>query len=448
MARNESSKVSNMDHRFALVDTDGVERYPYRTHRKDGQFGFVLGRDLKGKGSVAHTLEEVVRAVVFDGQQVRASDYPASRAKASSRVSLSAKRVIQGYRIDPSLRHLVVGAPVQSMGHPEGELPRQRTSVGRVPHIPATPEATSVARVDSLELLDGCSVGAFADALREVESLMTDAQLEMLRGHANAPAQELSMQSIAELGGYADYETANIQYGGLGRMFAKALRVDPGSLTNKVQAVCVPAERTDAAGHFVWRLRPQLAKVLYQAGWLEPDPAASDDPAVAGALAEATADASYQALPETTRRALINARIGQGGYRQRMLKVWDGRCAVTGLGIQEALTASHAMAWKESDNRQRLDEYNGLLLSATLDRLFDRGLISFSNSGELLARSHLATEELAATGLAPSPRLRFVPTRCLPYLTAHRQRFGFETRTTKRETPDSPSSAPSAKDMA
>jgi predicted restriction endonuclease len=108
-----------------------------------------------------------------------------------------------------------------------------------------------------------------------------------------------------------------------------------------------------------------------------------------------------------------------------MLKVWSGRCAVTGLGIQEALTASHAMAWKDSDNSQRLDEYNGLLLSSTVDRLFDRGLISFSSAGELLVGPGLSIDELRAAGLTSRSRLRYVPARSLPYLKAHRQRFGF-----------------------
>jgi predicted restriction endonuclease len=137
-------------------------------------------------------------------------------------------------------------------------------------------------------------------------------------------------------------------------------------------------------------------------------------------------DEKCQGLPETTRRALINARIGQGGYRQRMLKVWQGRCAVTGLGIQDALTASHAMAWKDCDNMERLDEYNGLLLSATVDRLFDRGLISFSDTGRLLVRGGLDMDELRVAGLTTSSCLRHVPERCLPYWAAHRRRFAFE----------------------
>ena len=58
----------------------------------------------------------------------------------------------------------------------------------------------------------------------------------------------------------------------------------------------------------------------------------------------------------------------------------------------EHLIASHIKPWRESDNRERLFEGNGLLLTPTVDHLFDRGFISFENDGELLI-SPVAHEE-------------------------------------------------------
>ncbi|MEJ1936682.1 HNH endonuclease signature motif containing protein [Nostoc sp. NIES-2111] len=255
---------------------------------------------------------------------------------------------------------------------------------------------------------------------------MTGAQREMLRGHASALMQELSMPDIASLGGYSDYAAANSQYGRLGRLFAEQLSVDADQLENKVQAMCVAAEQRDASGHFVWRLRPQLLAALQAAGWVEPAPSEVQSIERLGAEAEIASEVACAGLPETTRRALVNARIGQGSYRQRMLLVWGGKCAVTGLALPEALIASHAMAWRDSDNHQRLDEYNGLLLSATLDRLFDTGLVSFADTGRMLAKPALTADLLMACGLAPEAQLRFVPERCKPYLKKHRQRFGFD----------------------
>lgn len=414
MAEKDVSKVEGIDLRFALVDRDGVERYPYRMHKLDGRVGFVVGIDRGEQGEVVHNIEDVVRAVVFDGKRVRTTDFPPSKAKSSSGLSLVAGRTVQGYRIAPALRHLVAGAPIAPLGEPRG------LATGSAPKADT---ATKVERVSLSEL----GAGAYSKALDLIEPKMTGAQREMLRGHASAPMQELSMPDIAALGGYSDYAAANSQYGRLGRWFAEALGVEPDALANKVQAICIATDETNAAGHFVWQLRPQLVEALRAAGWEEADSTGDTGPAAAGAKAELEAEPEFAGLPETTRAALVNARIGQGGYRLRMCRIWGDRCAVTGLAVPDALVASHALAWKDSDNHQRLDAYNGLLLSATLDKLFDKGLVSFSDSGALLVKPILDPDELRACGLSLDSKLRFVPERCKPYLKKHRQRFGFES---------------------
>lgn len=81
----------------------------------------------------------------------------------------------------------------------------------------------------------------------------------------------------------------------------------------------------------------------------------------------------------TEREALIKARIGQGKFRSDLVKVWrrGERCVLTGLEVPELLVASHIKPWRESTNEERLDPMNGLLLSAHVDKLFDRYLMSF-----------------------------------------------------------------------
>jgi hypothetical protein len=145
-----------------------------------------------------------------------------------------------------------------------------------------------------------------------------------------------------------------------------------------------------------------------------------------GAAAEIDSDARLRDAPETVRRALINARIGQGGYRRRMLEVWHGRCALTGVDVPEVLVASHAKSWADSSNEERLDQYNGLLLAGTVDKLFDAGLISFADDGCLLTSSALDASQLRSMGCPESMRLRSVHERHRPYLKDHRQRHGYE----------------------
>lgn len=88
-------------------------------------------------------------------------------------------------------------------------------------------------------------------------------------------------------------------------------------------------------------------------------------------------------IPETTREQLVLARRGQGKFRENVSKI-ETHCRVTGVNRPEHLVASHCKPWRDSDNAERLDGENGLLLTPSIDHLFDRGFISFENSGTLL----------------------------------------------------------------
>jgi predicted restriction endonuclease len=48
--------------------------------------------------------------------------------------------------------------------------------------------------------------------------------------------------------------------------------------------------------------------------------------------------------------------------------------------------------WSKSDNAERLDGHNGLLLSPHVDNLFDRGLITFAKTGRVMVSPNLNPE--------------------------------------------------------
>ncbi|WP_422050293.1 HNH endonuclease [Shimia sp.] len=131
-----------------------------------------------------------------------------------------------------------------------------------------------------------------------------------------------------------------------------------------------------------------------------------------------------QSLDETTKQALIAARKGQGGFRRKLEKRWDGKCAVSGCSVREVNRASHIVAWKDSDNRQRLDPSNGLLLAAHFDALFDKGLISFSSDGALLISSKISSDEINILNLAGNLREPLGEAE-KGYLRLHRNAYGF-----------------------
>lgn len=125
-----------------------------------------------------------------------------------------------------------------------------------------------------------------------------------------------------------------------------------------------------------------------------------------------------EATTPTEKDALIKARIGQGAYRRALLDYWGG-CAVTGCQIEELLVSSHIKPWSV-DEEARLDPFNGLLLSPTLDKAFDKGLISFNDDGSIILSSTLTEIDLKLLHLNSELKLRKVDDRHLPYLAWHR----------------------------
>jgi hypothetical protein len=82
------------------------------------------------------------------------------------------------------------------------------------------------------------------------------------------------------------------------------------------------------------------------------------------------------------REAVIQSRIGQGLFRHKLIDYWKG-CSVTGCDVMDILVASHIKPWRDSNNVERVDEYNGLLLLPNYDKLFDLGYMTVDLGGHL-----------------------------------------------------------------
>ncbi|HJS90136.1 MAG TPA: HNH endonuclease [Steroidobacteraceae bacterium] len=89
------------------------------------------------------------------------------------------------------------------------------------------------------------------------------------------------------------------------------------------------------------------------------------------------------AIPQTERSALVLARRGQGIFRDNVRSI-EHACRITRVERMEHLIASHIQPWRDSSNEERLDGENGLLLTPTVDHLFDKGFISFEDAGQLI----------------------------------------------------------------
>src|ERR1700731_447495 len=76
-------------------------------------------------------------------------------------------------------------------------------------------------------------------------------------------------------------------------------------------------------------------------------------------------------------------RNGQGLFKDRVSRI-ESRCRIKGVESPAHPVASHCKPWRDSTNEERLNGENGLLLTPSIDHLFDRGFISFEDNGELM----------------------------------------------------------------
>jgi putative restriction endonuclease len=127
---------------------------------------------------------------------------------------------------------------------------------------------------------------------------------------------------------------------------------------------------------------------------------------------------------ETERPAIIRARVGQGEFREALLKMWEG-CAVTGIARPDLIRASHIKPWRFSTNAERLEPFNGLLLLPQYDHLFDRGYITFDDDGTLEPSPAITSLPADRLGIDLSARLSRVEDAHLPFLQYHRDEVFF-----------------------
>jgi len=93
-------------------------------------------------------------------------------------------------------------------------------------------------------------------------------------------------------------------------------------------------------------------------------------------------------IHETEKLRFIKSRNGQGIFKDRVKEIEQG-CRVTGLSDVKYLIASHIKPWAKSNDFERLDGNNGLLLSPHIDKLFDSGYISFEDNGDMITSPKL-----------------------------------------------------------
>lgn len=126
-----------------------------------------------------------------------------------------------------------------------------------------------------------------------------------------------------------------------------------------------------------------------------------------------------EGIGTTERGQLIQARRGQGVFRERVGKL-EPSCRLTGVTNATLLIASHIKPWRSCTSAsERLDGHNGLLLTPSADRLFDRGLITFRGDGSLIMSPRLSADDRHRLRLTEGEAPRAFTPGQLGYLRHH-----------------------------
>lgn len=127
-------------------------------------------------------------------------------------------------------------------------------------------------------------------------------------------------------------------------------------------------------------------------------------------------------IDSTEKFQLVRSRVGQGQYRKNLERHESG-CRISGITDGRFLTASHIKPWAKSNDFEKLDGNNGLLLSPHIDRLFDRGYISFEDSGRLMISHLVPSEVINAWGLTKPSHQKPLSSKQAVYMDFHRNKI-------------------------
>lgn len=126
------------------------------------------------------------------------------------------------------------------------------------------------------------------------------------------------------------------------------------------------------------------------------------------------------------RGVYTTTRVGQEFFREQVSYAHSYRCCLSGIDDikPSILIASHIKPWKLANSREKTDKFNGLLLAPHYDKLFDKGLISFSDDGKLILSNKLPDLVVQEWDLE-NKKLRTVYPQSSTYLGFHREYFKF-----------------------
>ena len=101
--------------------------------------------------------------------------------------------------------------------------------------------------------------------------------------------------------------------------------------------------------------------------------------------------------PSTLSNVMVNRRSSawQNIFKKKLFKLWPSECAISKVKNKSLLIGAHIKPWTKSNDIEKVDEYNGLLLAPGPDKLFELGLISFEDNGKIIVSKEISSEDLS-----------------------------------------------------
>lgn len=124
-------------------------------------------------------------------------------------------------------------------------------------------------------------------------------------------------------------------------------------------------------------------------------------------------------IQEKKKDSIIQARKGQGKWRESLIDDLSC-CVITKVNDERLLIASHIKPWVDASDNEKIDKNNGLLLTPTYDKLFDRGFITFLDNSEILISPYLSNYNVGKLKIPSKIDIVFNDKR-RDYLEYHRQ---------------------------
>ena len=121
-------------------------------------------------------------------------------------------------------------------------------------------------------------------------------------------------------------------------------------------------------------------------------------------------------------KTLSKTRNGQDKYRKLLLEQCP-YCPFTMISDERLLIASHIKPWAASNDREKIDPYNGYTLSPLYDKLFDKGFITFTADRHVILSEFISSYTWSRIGLKNNTFIKTLQMddKRIKYLKFHHQ---------------------------